>query len=253
MRFALVAWVVVAVAIGGCSSSGSTGTAGRESTEVPSSSAPPACSNPEGGVCLGPLAGGQTYTTVEFRPDLTYSVSGDGWRNYEDTPGNFLLVPPGNDLPGVNAGTSDFLGVYTSITASRFIDLPSCATSPLSGVARTPRAIASWMQRQTVLQVTKPAAVSVGGLSGLLTDVRTKPGAKLPTCVDSGTRVTVFVLFSGLDPSSLDHGVIADMTMRLYLLRYDDGVLVIELDDIDGAPGTLQSLSSVAENLEFGS
>jgi hypothetical protein len=42
------------------------------------------------------------------------------------------------------------------------------------------------------------------------------------------------------------------MTMRLFLLSYHGRVLVIELDDIDDEPGTLQSLSAVAENLDFG-
>jgi hypothetical protein len=50
----------------------------------------PSCPNPEGQACLGPLAAG-TYTTRMFDPAITYPVPA-GWRNYEDTPGNFLLV-----------------------------------------------------------------------------------------------------------------------------------------------------------------
>lgn len=42
------------------------------------------------------------------------------------------------------------------------------------------------------------------------------------------------------------------MTMRLYLLGFAGGVLVIELDDIDDAAGTLRTLSAAAENLHFG-
>lgn len=77
--------------------------------------APPVCPNPEGHACLGPIAAG-TYSTSVFRPQITYTVPA-GWSNLEDTPGNFLLVPPGFDLPGVNRGTSDFIGIYASVAA----------------------------------------------------------------------------------------------------------------------------------------
>ena len=39
--------------------------------------------------------------------------------------------------------------------------------------------------------------------------------------------------------------------MRLYLLAFQHELLDIELDDIDTAPGTLASLSKVAEKLRF--
>ena len=77
---------------------------------------PAHCPNPEGGPqnhCLGPLDPG-AYTTTMFEPTLTYSVP-QGWSNMEDLRGNFLLLPPGGALDGVNAGTSDYLGVYTSV------------------------------------------------------------------------------------------------------------------------------------------
>ena len=63
--------------------------------------------------------------------------------------------------------------------------------------------------------------------------------------------MTVELLFSGVTPSSLDHGVIPRMTMRWYLLRYQSGILAIELDDIHAAPANLASLSAVAERIRF--
>ena len=74
----------------------------------------------------------------------------------------------------------------------------------------------------------------------------------VPTCVDGTNRVTVFLLFIGLAPSSLDHGVIAGMTMRLYLLARGGATLAIEVDDIDRAPVDLARLAAVAESLQFG-
>ena len=91
-----------------------------------------------------------TYTTEIFTPPLTYSVPDDGWFNYEDQPGNFLLVPPGNTLDGVNAGTSDVIGVYTSVVASRCSGVSgSCDTERVPGVPATPAAITSWIRRQS--------------------------------------------------------------------------------------------------------
>jgi len=210
-----------------------------------------ACGNPEGGACVGALTPGRPYRTTVFRPNLRYSVPTRGWRNYEDNPGNFLLVPPRNTLAGVNAETSDFIGVDTSIAAARFTDLPTCAIDRVPGVPNTPAAIAQWIKRQPLLRVGGPTASTVGGLRGLRVDVRVKPGAKLPTCTEGAESFTVFVLFLGLPPSSLEHGVVANATMRLYLLRYGSGTLAIEVNDKKAAPGTLRSLDAVVAQFRF--
>jgi hypothetical protein len=220
--------------------------------EPATSPAPPPCPNPEGGVCVGPLAAGDIHTTAAFVPAISYSAPGAGWFNYEDTAGNFLLVPPGNDLPGVNAGTSDFIGVYRAVAPSRFDQLPACSTALVPKIAPTPDAMMSWLGRQSALTVSPPSSVTVGGLHGLVTDVRRKPGARLPTCREGGDSVTVFLLFSGVPPSSLDHGVIIGMTMRLYLLSHHGQVLAVEVDDLDRAPGKLADYSAVVERLRFG-
>jgi hypothetical protein len=220
-------------------------------SQTPAEVAAP-CTNPEGGVCVGPLTAGQTYATSRFQPQLSYSVPDGGWSNFEDTPGNFLLVPPGNDLPGVNAATSDFIGTYTSVAASRLVGSGECAIELIPEVPASPQGMADWMRQQPELVVTEPVPTDVGGLSGLMVDVRSQPGAVLPSCTDNGNVVSVFVLFSGKSPSSLDHGVVPDMTMRLYLLDYSGGVLAIELSDIDAAPVTADEMSEVAEQFQFG-
>src|SRR5436305_13161512 len=263
MRAITSAGMLVAALLGsaGCSSSASTPSESRAISTVgantaplnsPTGPSPAQCPNPEGLACIGPLTAHRQYTTVLFDPAITYSVPAAGWNNFEDLPGNFLLVPPGNDLAGVNAGTSDFIGVYASIAAARFTDLSSCADARIDAIGTTPHAIAGWIGRQRALDVTAPTAVTVGGLHGVRIDVRVRPGARLPTCVDGTNRVTVFLLFIGLAPSSLDHGVIAGMTMRLYLLARGGATLAIEVDDIDRAPVDLARLAAVAESLQFG-
>lgn len=81
--------------------------------------------------------------------------------------------------------------------------------------------------------------------------MRTKPGAKLTSCLVDGNRILLAGLFSGVSPSSLDHAVIPGMTMRLFLLSYGEGVLGVELDDIDKSPGDLGQLTAVASTFQF--
>ena len=107
---------LLAMLVAACSSE----SASVSPTAFPSSSVPSpslaACPNPEGGACLGPLTAG-TYSTSELELGLTYTVS-DGWGNYEDYPGGFLLVPPSGTLEGVNAGNSDYVGVGIGVAAA---------------------------------------------------------------------------------------------------------------------------------------
>jgi hypothetical protein len=64
---------------------------------------------------LGALSAG-TYSSSVFQPAITYRVPA-GWGNFEDLPGNLLLIPPGGKLSGVDPGTSDYVGVYPRIEA----------------------------------------------------------------------------------------------------------------------------------------
>jgi hypothetical protein len=236
----------------GCSSSGSPKAPESRANSTPSTSAstPPSCPNPEGAACLGALNAATSYTTQIFTPQLTYRVTTDGWFNYEDTPGNFLLVPPGDDLPGVNAGTSDFIGVYTAVVPARITDPNGCVVEPLAG-SWTPAKMASWFRERPNLTASRARPVSIGGLHGFVMDLRTKPGAKLDSCTDQGHRIKLAGLFTGQSPSSLDHAVIPGMTMRLIMLAASGNVLLVELDDIDDAPVRLTTLTAVARQLRF--
>ena len=200
---------------------------------------------------FGPLTAGEGYTTTIFQPQLTYSVPDPGWFNFEDTPGNFLLLPPGNDVSGIGPGTADFIGVYTSVAPSQFTGAATCEVQLVPDVQASPQGMVDWMRQQPELAVTDAVHTTVGGLAGLMVDVRARPGAVLPSCIDSGNTVTVFLLFSGKSPSALDHGVIPGMTMRLYMLDYEGGVLLIELSDIDAAPVDMAHLAAVAEQFQF--
>ena len=250
---------IAALSLAGCTSgdsttseTASTSTAKTEPSSAVGSSTPPDCPNPEGGSCLDKLEPRTPYTTQVFTPQLTYQVPTKNWFNYEDTPGNFLLVPPGNDLPGVNAGTSDFIGVYTAVVPARITDPNSCSFQAVPG-NWSPRSMATYFQHRQNLDASDAVPIAIGGLRGVLIDLRIKPGTKLDVCHVNGETLELGGEFTGVPPSSLDHAVIEGMTMRMIMLGSAGNVLLVEVDDIDDAPVGLRALTAVARHLQFGS
>jgi hypothetical protein len=233
---------LVLIAIGASCSTDSPGSSSPTDSAVASPS-PPACPNFEGMACLGELDPG-TYTTVVFDPTLTYTVD-DGWTNFEDTPGNFLLVPARGDLPGVNAGTSDFIGIYTSVAAEAY----TCDGSILaSDVGRTPDDIARWLALQDGLTATKLQRTHVGGLDGVVLDVSLDDGGGLHC---PGYEPAYYPVLLGVSPSHLDHGLIPGLTWRLYLLNFRGGTLAIEVNDVGGGGRHLAEYSALVKALRF--
>ena len=217
----------------------STPVSSTDEATIPAS-APIVCPNVEGGSCLGPVAAG-TYTTTVFRPTLTYTVP-DGWSNFEDTPGNFLLVPPSYDLPGVNAGTSDFIGVYSTIAAPN-----GCEAGRAPGVGSSPEALNEWFQEHPGLDVTS-TPTTIGGRSGFVLDVRMRPDWSTACPYSNGTPVVPMLV--GIGRSGLDHNVGAGQAWRLYLLSNAGGTMAIEVDDIADA-GHLDAYARIVEAMVF--
>jgi hypothetical protein len=139
------------------------------------------------------------------------------------------------------------------VVPARIVQPDGCVLEPVPGSWKSPVAMAAWFRKRSDLNASKPVPVAIGGLRGVVVDLRTKRGATWPTCTVNGQRLQLAGLFTGVSPSSLDHAVIPGMTMRLILLSSAGKVLAVELDDIDDAPGGLASLTSVARNLRFGS
>jgi hypothetical protein len=210
-----------------------TGSGSPARTESPS---PVPCPWPEGGSCLGPLAAG-TYTTSVFQPTLTYRLP-TGWGNFEDLPGNFLLIPPGGHVTGVDPGTSDYVGVYTSVAA----EMPSCAAAP--DVGTSPSQLAGYFASHRELDATAPKPVVVGGLRGVVLDLR--------LAKDAHSKLVCLIV--GVPPSGLEHGVGPGLAMRLYLLANHDpivgGTVAIEIDDVSGG-GHLDKYSAVVKKFRF--
>jgi hypothetical protein len=201
----------------------------------------PTCPNSEGGSCLGTLVAG-TYTTIIFQPQITYTVP-SGWANYEDRPGNFLLVPPGFDLQGVNPGTSDFIGIDASVAAWN-----GCGDEPAPGVDQTVAGMTQWIMTNPGLVDPKSRNVSIGGLKGVVFDLRQSPTWQRTCPFSNGEPVVP--LIAGVGPSDLEHVVPLQGVTRLYLLAGPLGVLAIEVVDVHDA-GRLDGYSKLVQQLQF--
>lgn len=187
-----------------------------------------------------------TYETTLFTPDLSYTVPADGWANMEDLAGNFLLLPPGADLDDVDAGTADYLGVYTSVAAPE-----GCTDTPLrDGGPTSAQSFAEWLGQQAGLEVSEPQPVTVDGFSGVVVDIAAT--GEMP-CSDGD--LDFLPVLVGVDPSSLAHAVIPGYSLRLYLLDHADGILAIEIADAPngGSDSTdwFADASEVADALNF--
>ena len=251
--FGTIGIVVLLTACAG----GSTGTssdAAAATASPPATASSPAsaeasnavvCPNPHGGACLGKLAAG-TYTTVRFATPLTYTMS-DGWSNDEDLPGNFIVLPPTASEEQIDAGTADYVGVYDGIAVAD----AECFERQQSGVDLTPTAMAAWFVEHEGLDATEPTAVTVGGLEGVVVDLRIAEGYTDGCPYEGYEGVPMVPMFIGAGHAEVHHVALGENVTRLYLLEGQNGhVVAIEVSDVPGGAG-LEELDSVVDEFVF--
>lgn len=226
-RLATVTAAVVAIAVIGLA------LASRSNVAKPAPSAAantprPSCpvANGGGGACLGTLAGG-TYTAVGPEPVVTYTVP-SGWSNLDDSRGGLLLLPPGAQLAGVDAGTSDYIALHTGVALAD----AKCTDNPAAGVGRSSAEIAQALVARPGLQTTTPRPVTIGSLSGYVLDIRLADGWKEEPC--KGVTAPGVTLLVGQGVSHFANGVVGKIAIRLYLLDAPGKVWAIEADDVTG-------------------
>lgn len=196
----------------------------RSETASPETEAAAACPNSDGGQCRGNLAAGKYHTEV-FEPQLAYTVPA-GWANMEDLPGNMLLLPPGRDLGGLDAGAIDYLGVYSGAAVAA----ADCESAAMPGVGFRPKTIATALQQRPGLDTSTPHKVAVGGLHGLVMDIRLAPGTKAGCTVEGG--LTIIPLFIGAGPASVEHAQVPGLRTRLYVLANGKSNIILEASDV---------------------
>jgi hypothetical protein len=221
-------------------------TDGAAASAAPSLSGQPPCPyDPErSGNCLGLLSAG-SYSTTSFSPSITYTVPDTGWSNGEDRTGIFVLLAPGEGFAGVEADTSDWIGVFRSVGVAA----AGCDETVEPGVISA-QAMTDWFTRQPGLVVTKPQPTSVGGLSGLMIDLSLARGWT-ETCPLPFPDVPLVNLLIGTGPSE-GLGVLAEAswTTRLYLLDYDDDNIAIYVMDHPGGL-SLEDYDAVVRTIQF--
>ncbi len=143
------------------------------------------------------------------------------------------------------------VGTYTSVAPALLTDPTGCIIQAVPG-HWTPAKMAAHYRQRPNLTTSRPVPISVGGLSGVMLDMRTKPGSRLDVCTVNGQRLALAGEFVGLSPSSLEHAVMPGMSMRMIMLSSAGNVLLVEIDDLDKAPAGLAELTAVARHLRFG-
>jgi len=222
----------------------SAGTEATAASVAPSSTGrPPPCPyRPGGHTCLGVLSAG-TYSTTSFRPSMTYAVPDGGWANVKDRVGVFALMAPGESFAGVEADTSDWIGVFRNVRAAA----AGCDEEVEPGVVSA-QALTDWFTSQPGIVATEPQPTSVGGLSGFMIDLSLAPDwtGTCPFIPD----IPLVNLLMGTGPSEgLGIVVEATWTTRLYLLDFEDDNIAVyvmdhpgrfSLDDYDAVVRTIQ-------------
>lgn len=207
----------------------------------------PVCPNPYGGACLGELEPG-SYTTVRFKPTLTYRVP-EGWANLEDLPGNFLLQRL-SDYRESEISTGSFVGVYQNVAAP-----DGCNERRAPDVGQSVADLTAWFQANEQLTTTDPQPVTIGGLTGVYIEVAKAPDA--PGCAwELEAQYGKFVpLIIGGGTSELHHVTLSpEWKERLYILSFgDDGNVVIEVGPEGGSlPDYLAVVEPVLATFVFG-
>src|SRR5215207_1392154 len=166
-----------------------------------------------------------TYTSEVFETQLTYTVP-EGWKMFEDEPGQFGLALLENDGP--------CLCVWRDVRAAA----KSCVEEPELGVGSSALDIANWLAAHEGLDTTEPQPVSVGELQGYVIDVRLDPDWT-GTCPFSNGDPTVMTLVGTSISQGVHWGTAKGSSQRYYLLDLGengaDGSIAITVEVCCGA------------------
>ena len=213
-----------------------------DSTETPAPEQAASCAEPDSGTCLGELEAG-TFTTQSLTPQLTYTV-GDAWENTYDTAGVFLLLPPGRDQQGADAGTADYLGVYHAAAVAA----ADCSPATEAGVGLEPRAIVEALSDRAGLETSEPRQVDVGGLTGLMINIEMSQKGKQGCSIPELGRVIPLIV--GVGQAHFGRVQAANMQTRLYVLEFGQENVVVEVSDV-GADSAAFDYQRVVDSMRF--
>jgi hypothetical protein len=185
-----------------------------------------------------------TYASRVFKTRVEFTVP-EGWKVFEDEPGQFGLAIVANDGPCIC-----FWRDVRVMSAS-------CAEEPEPGVGSTAEAIAEALNQRGGIAASKVKTVKVGGLSGVRLDLRIAP-AWSKACPFSQGRPAVPTLVGSGISAGVAWDVEATDSQRLYLLdlgsQAKSGNLAINIDVCCGVDfeRRMDEVTPVIESLVFG-
>lgn len=161
-----------------------------------------------------------TYTSVAFRPAVTYTVPA-GWANTADAASYFLLQPVDSEVDGIHL-------FRDPLAASQDAACPSAAAT---GVGSTSSQLVAWMRERPGLVVSSPRIATVGGLHGVSVDIGIVAGWSA-SCPFANGAPTVPLITA---PGAYHWVVVGNERLRLYLLDLPaGGTVAVDIDAFDG-------------------
>jgi hypothetical protein len=186
--------------------------------------------------CLGELAPG-THFTAQLRSPISFTVP-NGWSKRLDVPGSFNLQ--NEKFPS---------GIVAVIPDWVIATQDSCGTDPEPGVGRTVTDLVTWLMEHPGLITSTPEAISVGGLSGQVLDVR-KDADRSGSCTG---RVNLFT-HSGTINDGGGWDINDSMRFRLYILDAGNGhtfTVHVETMDEEGFEAFAEAATPIVQGLTF--
>ena len=183
-----------------------------------------------------------TYKSRVFQPQLTYTVPGGGWANFDDENVNFSLAPPGVSLAEAKQIT-DVILLLTTVQAPRM----SCTPIANPKVPQTVGGIVRWLMHEKRLTTTRPRRVRIGGLKGYSLTVRVARGAGM-RC---GGVKSLPLLYPSNDPGGEFSLRARSDNAKLYLLNFETLPLAIIADSVGTHGPSLSTDSKVISQFRF--
>lgn len=230
--------LVFAVGVSACASTDDTPKGSGKPDETPSSVMVLDLSDCRDVTCEAPLEPGQ-YRATFYGRTLEFEVSSSGWIWHYFY--NFRLIA--DETPTEGLYTSDSINFLPDPrVASR-----DCEETPDRSVGHSVDDLVSWLEDAPGLVVSDPIAVNVGGLHGFRLDLEIDPTWKR-TCFYSEGLPAVPLILHKARWGAYTLAMVPDMSMRWYVLRTGDGVLIIDIDD---GPDNLSHEALLAEGTEI--
>jgi hypothetical protein len=196
--------------------------------------------------CQGLLDPGEFRSTV-LDPAISFEVTEPGW-TWDYSAGSFRIMadPFHEELHSPD-------GIY--FLRDPAIASQDCEETEEPGVGRSVKNLVAWLEAAPGLRVTDPKPVTIGGLDGMMLDLRLDPGWSRP-CFWSDKMPAVPLIFRGAAVGGYNWAMIPDMSLRWYVLDSADEVIVINLEDGPGGvtrDDLLTAGTEIIDSLTFSS